>query len=114
MKIVITPSGFKECLDAEEVAKAMESGIHRLNPHANITVIPMIDGGEGFAKTIVKIKKGRLYYKEVTGPVGETITIDIVTNLVSSTSEYAVYMLTNAIDNKDYTNYQKILNCVNY
>lgn len=74
MKIVITPSGFKECLDAEEVAKAMESGIHRLNPHANITVIPMIDGGEGFAKTIVKIKKGRLYYKEVTGPVGETIT----------------------------------------
>ncbi len=40
----------------------------------------------------------------------ETITIDIVTNLVSSTSEYAVYMLTNAIDNKDYTNYQKILN----
>ena len=40
----------------------------------------------------------------------DTITIDVVTNLVSSTSEYAVYMLTNAIDNKDYTNYQKILN----
>lgn len=40
----------------------------------------------------------------------DTVTIDVVTNLVSSTSEYAVYMLTNAIDNKDYTSYQKILN----
>jgi len=40
----------------------------------------------------------------------DTITIDIVTNLVSNTNEYAVYMLTNAIDNKDYANYQKILN----
>ncbi|MEH6945002.1 glycerate kinase family protein [Bacillus sp. JJ722] len=74
MKIVMVPSGFKECLDAEEVAAAMEAGVHRLNPNANITVIPMIDGGEGFAKTIVKIKKGKLYYKEVTGPVGQTIT----------------------------------------
>lgn len=40
----------------------------------------------------------------------DLITIDIVTNLVSNTSEYAVYMLTNAIDNKDYTTYQKIIN----
>jgi len=40
----------------------------------------------------------------------ETITIEIVTNLVSNSSEYAIYMLTNAIDNKDYTSYQKILN----
>lgn len=40
----------------------------------------------------------------------ELITIDIVTNLVSNTSEYAIFMLTNAIDNKNYSNYQKILN----
>lgn len=40
----------------------------------------------------------------------DLITIDIVTNLIYNTSEYAVYMLTNSIDNKDYTNYQKIIN----
>lgn len=40
----------------------------------------------------------------------QTITMNIATNLVSNTSEYAIYMLTNAIDNKDYVNYQKILN----
>ena len=38
------------------------------------------------------------------------VTIDIVINLVSNTSEYAIYMLTNAIDNKNYSNYQQILN----
>lgn len=74
MKIVMIPSGFKECLDAEEVAQAMKIGVHRLNTDANITVIPMIDGGEGFAKTIVNIKQGKLYHKEVTGPVGQKIT----------------------------------------
>ena len=40
----------------------------------------------------------------------EVVTIDIVTNLVANTSEYAIYMLTNAIDTKNYASYQKILN----
>lgn len=38
------------------------------------------------------------------------VTIDVVTNLVSNSSEYAIYNLTNAIDNKDFTAFQKILN----
>lgn len=74
MKIVMIPSGFKECLDADEVAAAMKIGVQRLNANADITCIPMIDGGEGFAKTIINIKNGKLLYKEVTGPVGEKIT----------------------------------------
>ena len=73
MKVVIVPSGFKECLDAEEVALAMERGVKKLNHSIDLDVIPMIDGGEGFAKTIVKIKKGELISKEVTGPVGKKI-----------------------------------------
>ena len=42
---------------------------------------------------------------------GQTlITIEIVTNLVSNSSEYVSYMLTNAIDNKSFMDYQKIIN----
>ncbi len=37
------------------------------------------------------------------------ITTDVVVNLVTSSDDYAIYMLTNAIDNKDYATYQKIL-----
>lgn len=40
----------------------------------------------------------------------EVVTMDIVTNLVASSNDYAIYMLTSAIDNKDYSKYQQILN----
>lgn len=39
----------------------------------------------------------------------EVITLDIVTNLVSESQEYVIYMLTNAIDNKDLSSYQKMV-----
>lgn len=73
MKIVLIPSGFKECLGAEDVALAMDKGIRRVDPNADTVIIPMIDGGEGFAKTIVEIKKGRLVQTITTGPVGKKI-----------------------------------------
>jgi len=73
VKIVMVPSGFKECLDAEEVALAMERGARKFNQTFDLEVVPMIDGGEGFAKTIVNLKDGEFIYREVTGPVGEKI-----------------------------------------
>lgn len=74
MKIVIVPSGFKECLDAEEVALAMERGVRRFDTSIEPVVIPMVDGGEGFVKTIISIKGGDLIYKKVTGPVGKKVS----------------------------------------
>ena len=38
------------------------------------------------------------------------VDINMVTNLVSNSSEYVIYMLTNAIDSKDYASYQSVLN----
>ena len=73
MKIVIVPSGFKECLDAEDVAAAMDRGVRRFDSSINTVVIPMIDGGEGFVKTIINIKDGIIVNKKVTGPVGKKI-----------------------------------------
>lgn len=40
----------------------------------------------------------------------EIVTMDIVTNLIANTNEYTIYMLTNAIDTKNYSSYQNILN----
>lgn len=37
------------------------------------------------------------------------ITMDVATNLIADSAEYVIYMLTNAIDNKDYGKYQRIL-----
>lgn len=41
---------------------------------------------------------------------GKDITLDIATNLIANSNEYAIYQLTNAIDNQDFTAYQRILN----
>ena len=74
MKIVIVPSGFKECLDSEDVAAAMERGVKRFDSSIDTVVIPMIDGGEGFVKTIIRLKSGTLVEKQVTGPIGKKIS----------------------------------------
>jgi len=69
----MVPSGYKECMDAEEVALAMERGVRRIDVTTEIEVVPMIDGGEGFAKTITRLKGGNLTSREVTGPVGRQV-----------------------------------------
>ncbi|PPA69426.1 glycerate kinase [Jeotgalibacillus proteolyticus] len=74
MKIVVIPSGFKECLDACEVAAAMERGAKAFDPSIDMEVIPMIDGGEGFAKRITEVKGGKIFNHKATGPLGQTVT----------------------------------------
>lgn len=70
MRIVIAPTGFKECLDADAVATAIERGVHRTLPHAVTDTVPLVDGGEGSARLLANGTGGRLVSVEVTGPVG--------------------------------------------
>ena len=73
MKVLIAPSGFKESLSAEEAADCIEEGVLRVLPYANIQKTPLIDGGEGFTKTLVNITGGTLHMVRVTGPVGQPV-----------------------------------------
>lgn len=73
MKFTVIPSGFKESLSAEEVGYAIEKGIKRVNSNYEVNVIPMVDGGEGFVESIIKIRNGYKIMTHVTGPVGQCI-----------------------------------------
>lgn len=77
MRIVIAPSGFKESLSAEEVAAAIAQGVRRASPTAKIIELPLVDGGEGFSKTLANITGGSLYPVTVTGPVGQPVDAHI-------------------------------------
>ena len=44
LRILIAPSGFKESLDADEVADCIETGILRVLPDAKIHKAPLVDG----------------------------------------------------------------------
>jgi glycerate kinase len=73
LNILIAPSGFKEGLEPDEVADCIELGVLRALPDAKIQKVPLVDGGEGFTKSLVKITGGALHTVTVTGPVGRPV-----------------------------------------
>jgi glycerate kinase len=73
LRVVVAPSGFKECLDADGVAAAIARGIRRAHPAADVVELPLLDGGEGFAKSLVKLTDGTLHRATVQGPLGSPV-----------------------------------------
>ena len=73
MKIVIAPDSFKGNLTAKQVADAIEIGIKRVIPDAEIVKIPMADGGEGTVQALVDATDGEIITAEVSDPLGNQI-----------------------------------------
>ena len=73
MKIVIAPDSFKESLSAGEVAEAIEEGVRRVFPQAEVEQVPLADGGEGTVRTLVEATEGKVEEVEVTGPLGNKV-----------------------------------------
>lgn len=73
LNILVAPSGFKENLSPEQVADCIEEGILRALPGARVQKLPLVDGGEGFSKTLVEATGGTIYEVFVTGPVGQPV-----------------------------------------
>ncbi|MDI3422768.1 glycerate kinase family protein [Streptomyces luteolus] len=72
-RIAVAPSGFKESLSAQAAAEAIAAGVRRVVPHAEVDLIPLVDGGEGTAAALASATGGRLVALPATGPVGERI-----------------------------------------
>lgn len=72
-RFVVAPSGFKECLDAEEVAQAIAAGVRRVVPGAVVDQVPLVDGGEGSAKAVAATTGGELVPVVVRGPLGDPV-----------------------------------------
>jgi glycerate kinase len=73
MKFVLAPDSFKESLSARRAAEAMERGIRAALPGAEIVLLPVADGGEGTAETMVWASGGTLHEATVTGPMGRPV-----------------------------------------
>lgn len=73
VKIVVAPDKFKEALPAGEVARAIERGIRRVLPDAQVDLLPMADGGEGTVEALLAATGGSQRRTTVTGPLGEPI-----------------------------------------
>ncbi|QLF69935.1 glycerate kinase [Peteryoungia desertarenae] len=73
MTILVAPSGFKESLSVDDVTLAIHEGILKALPNARVLCAPMVDGGEGTVKALVRATGGRLVKARVTGPVGQPV-----------------------------------------
>lgn len=74
--IVLAPDSFKESMTAKEVCEAMERGIRTANSQIRCIHVPMADGGEGTMQSLVDATGGRVYSKEVVGPLGNNVVAE--------------------------------------
>lgn len=65
-KVVVASDSFKGCLSSDQVAKAVEAGVHDVFPDAEVFSLPVADGGEG---TLAAIR--RVY------PDSEEVTVNV-------------------------------------
>lgn len=69
MNILVAPGPFKGSMSAEQAALAIADGLHVGFPEANITKLPVADGGEGTVEALVSATQGTLVEKQVHDPL---------------------------------------------
>lgn len=73
MKFIVAPDSFKGSISAINTAQAIENGIKKVFSDANVVKLPIADGGEGTVEAMVMSTKGKMIYKDVTGPLGNSV-----------------------------------------
>ncbi len=73
MKIIISPDSFKGSLTSVEAANAIERGVKKVFPNADIYKMPVADGGEGTVDVLSHIKDSVVCKAIVQGPLGSTV-----------------------------------------
>lgn len=70
MKIAVAMDSFKGSISSMIAGRAVETGIRRVFPKAQICVRPLADGGEGTIEALIQGIGGNVFCCEVTGPLG--------------------------------------------
>jgi glycerate 2-kinase len=73
MRILIAPQEYKGTLTAAEAASAMADGSRRAMPDADLTVLPLADGGPGTVEALVGATAGSIRTTTVRGPLGAPV-----------------------------------------
>jgi glycerate kinase len=73
MRVVVAPDSFKGSLAAAEVCAAVEAGVRRAVPHAEVTAVPMADGGEGTLDCFLRARGGDAVEVAAADPLGRPV-----------------------------------------
>ncbi|MFC5749709.1 glycerate kinase [Actinomadura rugatobispora] len=72
-RIVVAPDSFKGSLGAVEVCAAVEAGVRRAYPDADVTSVPMADGGEGTLDCFLSVLGGQELVLTAQDPLGRPV-----------------------------------------
>lgn len=78
MHIVVAPDAFKDCLSAEAVCEALQNGIFKANPTAEVLCVPLADGGEGTADCFAAETGGKRVFLQVQNAYGAPKTAQYI------------------------------------
>lgn len=73
MNILVAPDKFRGSLEAAEVCQAIKEGVLLAYPDANVTTVPLADGGEGTAQILTEQAQGEFVTTKVNDPLGRDI-----------------------------------------
>ncbi|WP_373229444.1 glycerate kinase [Cohnella sp.] len=73
MRILIAPDSFKGSISAKDVGLAIEDGIRKVIPDADVVHLPLADGGEGTIESMVFALGGSVGEAIVHDPLGREI-----------------------------------------
>ena len=73
MRVIVAPDSYKGSVSAVGVAAALERGVLRVFPQAEVRKIPIADGGEGTVEALVTATGGQMKQERVRGPLGEVV-----------------------------------------
>ena len=86
MKVVVAMDSFKGSLTSLEAGNAVREGILAACPDAEVTVLPLADGGEGTIDAIAPFIGGITKTVTVTGPLGTPVDADYIFEPASKTA----------------------------
>ncbi len=73
MRIVVAPDSYKGSVSAVGVTDAVEKGLLRVFPDAQVFKVPIADGGEGTVEALVAATGGQILRESVCDPLGERV-----------------------------------------
>ena len=73
MKFIIAPDSFKGSVSAPEICRIIKQGILHVFPEADVSEIPLADGGEGTMENLVYSSSGNIQTIDVHDPLGRKI-----------------------------------------
>jgi glycerate 2-kinase len=74
VRIVVAPDSYKGSVSAVGVTDAVEKGLLKVFPDAQVFKVPIADGGEGTVEALVAATGGQMLRESVCGPLGQPVS----------------------------------------